>query len=205
MLGAEIIEAALRHEPASEALWDARLSHQLDCLVPANIAEKSAERRSKADGVCAADEGLRAVYAVFERMVASTSPLPARARRRAWQRYHQFSCDYGGSVRESMALYQRLLAPAGGRKRRRGDGDADADDEEEEVDAPGASNGGAGDKGTPPPPGYAQAPAGHVAASPADYAQYYQQQQQQYAQYYGGASAEYGGAGYYAQQGGYYQ
>ena len=140
--GCELIESAMRKEPRSEKLWDARISHELETL-EADVKQINAAGSSELDirlmpttrnGAQSHDEAGETAYglskqsvraaalqrlsALFERGLSSHSQLSEEAKQALWRRYVQTASDYYDSVerlRELRARHAEAQVP----KRRR--------------------------------------------------------------------------------------
>ena len=120
----ELIEMALRREPASEALWDVCISHEImtmdvERVTPppsAGHANGAAEASGvPKEGVALAVARSRAtpaalarVYALFRRAVDTDSALADDAKQRLLQRHVQVARDYSDDVASIRELSERL-------------------------------------------------------------------------------------------------
>ena len=182
----ELLESALRKEPASEDLWDLRLTHETECMEAADTANgDAAKAESSADEAASGQRGpqvaqpaLQRVFAIFERALLPDSGLSDEARQAVWRRYVQCAADYSDSVAQVRELNERFIEATSPKRRRTGGAEAPA---AASCSVSAACTSAAAATAT------AAAAAYPPYASAADYAYhhyYYQQYQQQHAAYY---------------------
>ena len=154
--------------------------------VPA--ASSSGESAALADGAVpprVSAAALQRVCALFERALASHSPLGEEAKQLLWRRYVQTVSDHSGSIKRVRALNDRCAAAQAPKRRRGADAAAGAAGGSA-VAAPGSA---AAAVAAYPP--YGGTAAEYASYQQAAYTQYYQYQQA-YASYQQAASGYYG-------------
>ena len=171
-----LIESALEKEPASEVLWDVRLTHEIDNMEFHYCDPGSIIR-------AADDDGLERVYALFERAIVAMGSGRSHGAGgeemhiTLLRRYAQVARDYSEDVHKIRELTERLEEAS------ESDPDAPKRRKLDTTNGNGAASAAGG--AAQPASGAAGAAASYPPAYPqqtADYSAYYAAQQQYYQQ-----------------------